>query len=40
VSGPPVTAIVSYGEPQLANGRDRRTWARDLREAVKALRQP
>jgi 1-acyl-sn-glycerol-3-phosphate acyltransferase len=40
VSGPPVTAIVSYGEPQLANGRDRRGWARDLREAVKALRQP
>ncbi len=40
VSGPPITAVVSYGEPQLANGRDRRTWARDLREAVKALRQP
>ena len=39
VSGPPVTAIVSYGEPQLSQGRDRRTWARDLRAAVKALRQ-
>jgi len=39
VSGPPLTAIVSYGEPQLANGRDRREWARDLRVAVKALRQ-
>jgi 1-acyl-sn-glycerol-3-phosphate acyltransferase len=39
VSGPPLTAIVSYGEPQLANGRDRREWARDLRAAVKALRQ-
>lgn len=40
VSGPPLTAIVSYGEPQLSQGRDRRSWARDLREAVKALRQP
>jgi 1-acyl-sn-glycerol-3-phosphate acyltransferase len=40
VSGPPITAVVSYGEPQLANGRDRREWARDLRTAVKALRQP
>ena len=39
VGGPRVTAIVSYGEPQLCNGRDRRTWARDLRASVKALRQ-
>ena len=39
VSGPPVTAIVSYGEPQLSMGRDRRTWARDLHASVKDLRQ-
>ena len=39
VSGPRLTAIVSYGEPQLCEGRDRRTWARDLRESVTALRQ-
>lgn len=39
VSGPRLTAIVNYGEPQLCEGRDRRTWARDLRESVKALRQ-
>jgi 1-acyl-sn-glycerol-3-phosphate acyltransferase len=39
VSGPPVTAIVSYGEPQLCGGRDRRSWARDLRAAVQQLRQ-
>ena len=32
--------LVTYGEPQLANGRDRREWARDLRVAVKDLRQP
>jgi 1-acyl-sn-glycerol-3-phosphate acyltransferase len=39
VSAPPVTAVVHYGEPQAAQGRDRRTWARDLRSAVDALRQ-
>lgn len=39
VSGPPVSAIVSYGEPQLSMGRDRRTWARDLHASVKDLRQ-
>jgi len=31
-------AVVSYGTPQLAEGRDRRAWAADLREAVIALR--
>lgn len=35
----PVTAVVHYGEPQTAQGRDRRAWARDLRLAVDALRQ-
>jgi 1-acyl-sn-glycerol-3-phosphate acyltransferase len=39
VSAPPVTAVVQFGEPQAAQGRDRRTWARDLRSAVDALRQ-
>ena len=31
-------AVVSYGAPQEAQGRDRRAWAADLREAVTALR--
>jgi 1-acyl-sn-glycerol-3-phosphate acyltransferase len=31
-------AVVSYGEPQTANHRDRRAWAADVREAVIALR--
>ncbi|NPC58922.1 lysophospholipid acyltransferase family protein [Caenimonas soli] len=39
VTGPPVTAVVHYGEPQHASGRDRRAWAADLRCAVDALRQ-
>ena len=39
VSGPPITAIVSYGEPQLSQGRDRRAWARDLHASVTDLRQ-
>jgi 1-acyl-sn-glycerol-3-phosphate acyltransferase len=32
-------AVVSYGVPQTADGRDRRAWAVDLREAVIALRE-
>ncbi len=39
LAGPPISAVVSYGEPQRALGRDRRSWARDLRAAVEALRQ-
>ena len=39
VSGPPVTAIVTYGEPQHAQGRDRRRWAQDLRASVERLRR-
>ena len=35
----PITAVVSFGAVQLANGRDRRQWAQDLREAVLELRQ-
>ena len=34
-----VQAVVHYGEPQRAQGRDRRTWAQDLRTAVMALRE-
>ncbi len=32
-----VQACVHFGEPQLAAGRDRRTWAADLQQAVGAL---
>ena len=35
-----VQAVVRYGTPQLAAGRDRRAWAADLHEAVVALRAP
>jgi 1-acyl-sn-glycerol-3-phosphate acyltransferase len=40
VAGEPITAVVRYGQPQQANGRDRRAWAVDLHAAVDALRQP
>lgn len=33
----PITAVVCFGEPQSAEGRDRRQWAADLRETVQAL---
>lgn len=33
-----IIAVVSFGAPQHADGRDRRQWAHDLREAVSALR--
>jgi 1-acyl-sn-glycerol-3-phosphate acyltransferase len=33
----PLCAVVTFGEPQSAKGRDRRTWAVDLRMAVAAL---
>ena len=39
LSGPPITAVVRYGEPQAAQGRDRRAWAADLRSAVEDLRR-
>jgi 1-acyl-sn-glycerol-3-phosphate acyltransferase len=39
LSGPSVDAVVVFGEPQTADGRDRRAWARDLRSAVEALRE-
>lgn len=34
----PITAVVHFGEPQHAQGRDRRRWAQDLRETVIVLR--
>jgi 1-acyl-sn-glycerol-3-phosphate acyltransferase len=34
-----LVAVVSFGEPQLAQGRNRREWAADLREAVGKLRE-
>ena len=39
LTGPRITAVVSFGEPQLAAGRERRVWAQDLRTAVDRLRQ-
>ena len=39
LTAPPITAVVSFGAVELANGRDRRQWAQDLREAVIELRQ-
>ena len=34
----PIVAVVHFGEPQMAQGRDRRVWAQDLRETVARLR--
>ncbi|MBK0391746.1 lysophospholipid acyltransferase family protein [Ramlibacter algicola] len=39
LSGPAVTAVVHFGATQRADGRDRRSWAVDLREAVLDLRR-
>lgn len=33
-----LVAVVRYGVPEKAQGRDRRTWAADLRAQVEALR--
>ena len=38
LAGKPFVAHVRFGQPQKAQGRDRRQWAQDLREAVDALR--
>ena len=35
---PPLCAVVTFGEPQSAQGRERRAWAADVRSAVEALR--
>ena len=39
LAGPAFSARVTYGTPQAPAGRDRRTWAADLRQAVAGLRQ-
>ena len=39
VSASPIIAVVHYGEPERANGRDRRAWSRDLRNVIDGLRQ-
>lgn len=39
LTGPPIVAVVNFGEPEHAAGRDRRTWAQDLRSRVDALRR-
>lgn len=33
-----LVAVVNFGEPQKANGRDRRQWALDLRASIQAMR--
>jgi len=38
LSGPPIAAWAAFGEPQTAQGRDRRAWADELRSAVERLR--
>jgi 1-acyl-sn-glycerol-3-phosphate acyltransferase len=39
ISGPPMIAVVAFGELQRAQGRDRRRWAAQLREDVIRLRE-
>ncbi|MDB5861337.1 MAG: lyso-ornithine lipid acyltransferase [Ramlibacter sp.] len=39
IAGRPFAAHVRFGTPQQAQGRDRRRWAADLRDAVEALRR-
>ena len=38
LTGPRINAVVSFGEPELAQGRDRRAWAAALRAQVAQLR--
>ena len=33
-----IAVVINFGEPQFANGRDRRVWARDMQKAVADLR--
>lgn len=39
LTAPGITAVVHFGEPQTADGRDRRQWAQDLRTTIEGLRQ-
>lgn len=38
LTAPPILAVVHFGEPQPAQGRDRRAWAKDLRQDILQLR--
>jgi 1-acyl-sn-glycerol-3-phosphate acyltransferase len=38
LTAPPILAVVHFGEPQLAHGRDRRSWSNDLRQDILRLR--
>lgn len=38
LTAPSFTAVLHFGEPQYAEGRDRRTWAKDLRQDIVDLR--
>jgi len=38
LNSPPIVAEIRFGQPETAQGRDRRRWAHDLRAAVAALR--
>jgi len=37
LSGPPISAVAAFGQPQTAQGRNRRVWAKELRSAVQQL---
>jgi 1-acyl-sn-glycerol-3-phosphate acyltransferase len=39
LTAPPLAAVVAFGEPQQAQGRERRAWAVTLREALIGLRE-
>ncbi|HSV52117.1 MAG TPA: lysophospholipid acyltransferase family protein [Burkholderiaceae bacterium] len=39
LAAPGITAVVRFGQPQQAEGRDRRHFTADLRDAVQALRE-
>ncbi|MBT9505397.1 lysophospholipid acyltransferase family protein [Rhodoferax sp.] len=38
LTAPALCAVVTFGEPQSAQGRDRRTWAADVRNSIAAMR--
>jgi len=39
LAGRPFVAQVRFGEPQVADGRDRREWSQDLRVSIEDLRR-
>lgn len=40
LTAPPLEAVVHYGAPETAQGRDRRTWSAHLQAQVEQLRRP